>query len=115
VHIRPVEVGLEGSKLAEIKSGVKSGDRVILGGQDHYQDGEAVNPEVAQEPASETQQQTGGTIDLDADQAPAGEATPDSNPAGHAADGATPKADASRPSANTHGARAKQNAGGGAR
>ncbi|HKF47614.1 MAG TPA: efflux RND transporter periplasmic adaptor subunit [Terracidiphilus sp.] len=67
VHIRPVEVGIEGSKLAEIKGGLNAGDRVIVGGQDHYQEGEAVNPEVAPGPASETQQETGGTIDLKAD------------------------------------------------
>jgi RND family efflux transporter MFP subunit len=68
VHIRPVEAGIEGNKLAEIKSGLQPGDRVILGGQDHYQEGEAVSPVVAQEPASETQQETGGTIDLNADE-----------------------------------------------
>ena len=31
VHIRNVEVGLEGSKLAEIKSGLEPGDRVVRG------------------------------------------------------------------------------------
>ncbi len=115
VHIRPVDVGLEGSKLAEIKSGLQPGERVILGGQDHYEDGEAVSPEVAREPASETQQETGGTIDLDAEQAPVAEATPDSNPAGHAEGSATPRDHARKPSVNTREPRAKQNAGGGAR
>jgi RND family efflux transporter MFP subunit len=67
IHIRPVQVGIEGSKLAEIKSGLQPGERVILGGQDHYQDGEEVSPAVAETPASETQQETGGTIDLKAD------------------------------------------------
>lgn len=68
IHIRPVQVGLEGSQLAEIKSGLEPGDRVIVGGQDHYQEGQEVNPQIAQEPASETQQETGGMIDLRADQ-----------------------------------------------
>jgi hypothetical protein len=68
VHVRPVKVGLEGSKLAEIKSGVEPGDRVIIGGQDRYQEGEAVDPQVAATPASETQQQTGGMIDLKGDE-----------------------------------------------
>jgi RND family efflux transporter MFP subunit len=68
VHVRPVEVGLQGTKLAEIKSGLQPGERVILGGQDHYQDGEIVNAAVAPEPASETEQETGGTIDLKADE-----------------------------------------------
>lgn len=67
VHIRTVQVGLEGSKLAEIRNGLQPGEWVIIGGQEKYQEGEAVNPEMAQEPASETQQQTGGMIDLKAD------------------------------------------------
>jgi RND family efflux transporter MFP subunit len=68
VHIRPVIVGIEGSKLAEIKNGLQAGDRLIVGGQDKYQEGEIVSPEVLQQPASETQQETGGTIDLKADE-----------------------------------------------
>jgi RND family efflux transporter MFP subunit len=66
VHIRQVDVGLEGSRLAEIKSGLSAGDRIIIGGQNSYQEGEAVNPVLTSEPASETQQQTGGMIDLKA-------------------------------------------------
>lgn len=76
IHIRPVQVGIEGSKLAQIKSGLEPDDRVIVGGQDHYQDGEAVNPEVEQTQASETEQETGGTIDLKADEQPAVEPAP---------------------------------------
>jgi RND family efflux transporter MFP subunit len=71
VHIRPVQVGMEGSKLAEITSGLQPGERVIMGGQERYQDGEVVTPAVAQTPASETEQETGGTIDLKADEEPA--------------------------------------------
>jgi hypothetical protein len=67
IQIRPVQVGIQGSKLAEIKSGLQPGERVIIGGQDKYQAGEEVSPAVAQEPASETEQETGGTIDLKAD------------------------------------------------
>lgn len=67
VHIRQVHVGIEGNKLAEIKSGLKPGERVIIGGQDHYRDGETVTAVMAEEPASETRQETGGTIDLNAD------------------------------------------------
>ena len=44
VHIRNVQVGLQGSKLAEITSGLDPGDRVIIGGQDKYQEGEEVSP-----------------------------------------------------------------------
>ena len=68
VHIRPVDVAIEGQKLAGIASGLQSGDRVILGGQENYHEGETVNPLMTQEPASETVQQTGGTIDLKAEE-----------------------------------------------
>jgi RND family efflux transporter MFP subunit len=67
VHIRRVQVGIEGSKLAQITNGLQPGQRVILGGQEKYQEGEEVSPVVVQEPASETNQETGGTIDLQAD------------------------------------------------
>jgi RND family efflux transporter MFP subunit len=68
VHIRPISVGIEGQKLAEISSGLEPGDRVILGGQENYHEGETVNPLMTQEPASETVQQTGGTIDMKAEE-----------------------------------------------
>ncbi|HUN86717.1 MAG TPA: efflux RND transporter periplasmic adaptor subunit [Terracidiphilus sp.] len=67
VHIRNVEIGLEGSKLAEIKNGINPGDRVIVGGQEKYQDGEEVSPLLISTPASETVQQTGGMIDMKAE------------------------------------------------
>ncbi len=44
IHIRNVAVGLQGSKLAEITSGLNPGDRVVIGGQDKYQENEEVNP-----------------------------------------------------------------------
>ncbi|HEV2486506.1 MAG TPA: efflux RND transporter periplasmic adaptor subunit [Terracidiphilus sp.] len=64
VHIRNVAVGLQGSKLAEITSGLNPGDRVVTGGQDKYQENEEVNPLLTPEPASETVQETGGMIDM---------------------------------------------------
>ena len=42
--IRNVQVGLQGPKLAEIKSGLQPGDSVVVGGQEKYQEGEEVNP-----------------------------------------------------------------------
>jgi RND family efflux transporter MFP subunit len=66
VHVRSVTVGVEGSKLAEITSGLSPGNRVILGGQDKYAEGEEVSPMLAPTQASETVQETGGTIDLKA-------------------------------------------------
>ena len=68
VHQRPVEVGLEGSRLAEIKSGLHAGERVIVGGQEKYQENEEVSPELMASPASETVQESGGMIDLKGEQ-----------------------------------------------
>ncbi len=67
VHIRPVQIGIEGSKLAEIDQGLTPGDRVILGGQEKYREDEEVSPIVASTPASETVHETGGMIDLKGD------------------------------------------------
>ena len=64
VHLRDVEVGLTGTKLAEIKSGLNPGDRVLGGSQDKYHEGEEVSPLPIASPASETVQQSGGMIDL---------------------------------------------------
>ena len=66
LHIRSVQVGLEGSKLAAITSGLNPGDRVLIGGQEKYQEGEEVGPIVAATPASETVQESGGMIDMKA-------------------------------------------------
>ncbi len=68
IHIRNVEVGLRGSKLAEIKSGLEPGDRVILGGQEKYTEGEQVYPRsLLQEPASDVMRESGGVIDMKAE------------------------------------------------
>ncbi len=69
VHVRSVRVGLEGQKLAEIVSGLVPGEAVILGGQEKYQEGETVSPLMTTEPASETAHETGGTIDIKAEEA----------------------------------------------
>jgi RND family efflux transporter MFP subunit len=67
VHERVVEVGIQGSKLAEIKSGLNPGDKVIVGGQEKYREGDEVSPEIESTSASETVQETGGMIDLKSD------------------------------------------------
>jgi RND family efflux transporter MFP subunit len=67
IHIRNVAVGLQGSKLAEITNGLNPGDRVVIGGQDKYQENEEVNVLLTPGPASETAQQTGGMIDMKAE------------------------------------------------
>jgi RND family efflux transporter MFP subunit len=72
IHVRKVSVGMEGSRLAEITSGLNAGDRVVLGGQDKYQEDEAVSPMNTQEPASETVHESGGMIDMKSEQADGG-------------------------------------------
>jgi len=64
VRLRTVQVGLRGSKLAEIRSGLEPGDRVVLGGQENYTEGERVVPLLTQEPASEVMRESGGVIDM---------------------------------------------------
>jgi RND family efflux transporter MFP subunit len=68
VHLRTVEVGLRGSQLAEIKSGLAEGERVILGGQEKYQEGERVTPVVEARPARDVTRDAGSTIDLHDDE-----------------------------------------------
>ncbi len=65
IQVRTVGVGVQGSKLAQITSGLQPGDRVLIGGQEKYHEGEIVTPLIATEPASETAQKSGGMIDLD--------------------------------------------------
>jgi RND family efflux transporter MFP subunit len=67
IHIRNVEVGLQGSKLAEIKSGLVAGDRVVVGGQENYTEGELVSPILIQTPSSDAMRESGGVIDMKAD------------------------------------------------
>ncbi|MGC2402445.1 MAG: efflux RND transporter periplasmic adaptor subunit [Acidobacteriaceae bacterium] len=67
VHQRNVEVGLRGSRLAEIKSGLALGDRVILGGQEKYQEGERVTPVAEKRTADDVTREAGSSIDLHED------------------------------------------------
>jgi RND family efflux transporter MFP subunit len=64
VHVRNVDVGLRGSKLAEIKSGLKKGERVIVGGQQKYNDGDLVSPILMNTQSSEELKESGGVIDM---------------------------------------------------
>ena len=59
VESRAVQVGLQGSSLAEVKSGLSEGDRVITGGQSKYQVGETVKPQLQQLPTSDTNVEQG--------------------------------------------------------
>ncbi len=67
VHVRNVEVGLRGSRLAEIKNGIEPGERVILGAQEKYAEGEEVSPILTEEPASDVARDSGGVIDTKAE------------------------------------------------
>jgi RND family efflux transporter MFP subunit len=63
-HVEPrnVTIGLQGTNLVEVKSGLEQGDLVITGGQSNYQPGEAVNAKVQQTPDIDTsEEQSGGT------------------------------------------------------
>jgi RND family efflux transporter MFP subunit len=68
VRQQTVQIGIEGSQLAEIKSGLAEGERVILGGQEKYQAGEQVRPNPVARPANDVTRAPGGTIDLHDDQ-----------------------------------------------
>lgn len=62
-HVQPrnVVVGLQGSSLVEVKSGLAEGEMVITGGQASYQPGETVTPRVQQLPATgASEEQSGG-------------------------------------------------------
>jgi RND family efflux transporter MFP subunit len=59
VEIRNIQLGLQGSTLVEIKSGLAEGDRVITGGQSKYQAGETVKPQPQQQPNSDTDVEQG--------------------------------------------------------
>jgi RND family efflux transporter MFP subunit len=72
IHIRNLQVGVEGSKLAEIVRGLSPSDRVIIGGQEKYREGEEVSPLLTSTPASETVQESGGMIDMKAEESNGG-------------------------------------------
>jgi RND family efflux transporter MFP subunit len=73
IHIRNVQVGLQGQKLAEIVSGLDPGDRVVLGGQENYREGQETNPLPTPESASDTVHETGGSIDIRAEEKEGGD------------------------------------------
>jgi RND family efflux transporter MFP subunit len=54
VQTRNVTVGLQGSMLVEVTSGLNEGERVIAGGQSKYQVGEAVKPALEHLPTNDT-------------------------------------------------------------
>ncbi len=67
IHVRNVVVGLRGSKLAEITSGLKQSERVIVGGQQKYNEGDRVSPILIHTQSSEEMKESGGVIDMKAE------------------------------------------------
>ena len=68
VRERAVQVGLEGSQLVEIKSGLEEGEHVVVGGRGKYQEGELVRPVLTTTTASEVTRAPNSTIDLHDDE-----------------------------------------------
>ena len=66
VEQRQVQLGLRGSVLVQVKSGLSPGDRVILGDPSRYPVGERVTPRVQQEPVNDAMQEEGGVTDPNA-------------------------------------------------
>jgi RND family efflux transporter MFP subunit len=68
IREREVQLGMQGSQLAEITSGLQAGDRVVLGGQEKFQEGERVDPVFTHQPSIDVTQEQGGEIDLNNEQ-----------------------------------------------
>jgi RND family efflux transporter MFP subunit len=61
VEPRDIALGLQGSMLVEVKSGLAEGDRVITGGQSNYQPGAVVDPKLQSLPVFDVnKEQPGG-------------------------------------------------------
>jgi RND family efflux transporter MFP subunit len=70
VHRRNVTLGIQGSRLAEVRSGLQQGDRVVLGNAARYRDDEQITPHLEQKPASDMMHEEGGMEDPNAPQQP---------------------------------------------
>lgn len=60
VRQRNVIIGIQGSYIVEVKSGLNQGERVITGGQSNYQVGEKVDPKVQQPPTADVSEEKSG-------------------------------------------------------
>ena len=63
VHRRTVALGIRGSLLAEVRSGLQQNDRVVLGNAARYKDGERITPLLEQKPANDVMHEEGGMTD----------------------------------------------------
>jgi multidrug efflux pump subunit AcrA (membrane-fusion protein) len=60
---RTVALGIQGSLLAEVRSGLRQNDRVVLGNAARYKDGEQVTPRVQPRSANDVMHEEGGMTD----------------------------------------------------
>jgi RND family efflux transporter MFP subunit len=63
VRRRTVVLGIQGSLLAEVRSGVRQNDRVVLGNATRYKDGERVTPHIEPQPPNDMMHEEGGMTD----------------------------------------------------
>ena len=63
VHQRAVTLGIQGSLLAEVRSGLQQNDRVVLGNAARYKDGEQITPRIEPQPANDVMHEEGGMTD----------------------------------------------------
>jgi multidrug efflux pump subunit AcrA (membrane-fusion protein) len=60
---RDIVLGIQGSLLAEVRSGLRQNDRVVLGNAARYKDGEQITPRIEQQPANDVMHEEGGVTD----------------------------------------------------
>jgi len=63
IEQRPIQLGLRGSTLVEVTSGLQVGDRLVLGDATRFHASEQVSPQVQQEPANDIMHEEGGVTD----------------------------------------------------
>jgi len=64
---RTVGLGLRGSTLVEVTSGLQPGDRILLGDASRFHAGEQVSPRIQPEPANDIMHEEGGMTDAGQD------------------------------------------------
>jgi RND family efflux transporter MFP subunit len=70
IRRRSVVLGIQGSLLAEVRSGIQQNDRVVLGNTARYQDGERITLRMETQPASDLMHEQGGVTDPQAESQP---------------------------------------------
>jgi RND family efflux transporter MFP subunit len=60
---RDIVLGIQGSLLAEVRSGLRQNDRVVLGNAARYKEGGEITPRAEQQPANDVMHEEGGVTD----------------------------------------------------